>query len=114
MAKKELRIYFNLENENEKMLYEHLMKRTSASGYLKDIALDYLENKNTISTGVSVDIVEQLKNINNTLSNLSFVSSNQGVADEVLAINKKEDVISDIDMDSINVDNIDFSDISFD
>lgn len=114
MAKKELRIYFNLENENEKMLYEHLMKRTSASGYLKDIALDYLENKNTISTGVSADIVEQLKNINNTLSNLSFVSSNQGVANEVLAINKKEDVISDIDMDSINVDNIDFSDISFD
>ena len=114
MAKKELRIYFNLDNENEKMLYEHLMRRTSASGYLKDIALDYLENKNTISTGVSVDIVEQLKNINNTLSNLSFGSNNQGVVDEALAINKKESVISNIDMQSIDVNSIDFSDIQLD
>ena len=45
MAKKELRIYFNLDNENEKSLYEHLMKRTSASGYLKDLALDALEGR---------------------------------------------------------------------
>ena len=64
MAKKELRIYFNLDNENEKSLYEHLMKRTSASGYLKDLALDALEGR--ISKPTEIDssaIVEQLKNI---------------------------------------------------
>ena len=110
MAKKELRIYFNLDNENEKMLYEHLMKRTSASGYLKDIALDYLESRNNY---VGVDIAEQLKNINTTLSNISLNSINQ-VSSQVSSDATENDSITNIDMDSINVDNIDFSDISFD
>lgn len=114
MAKKELRIYFNLENENEKMLYEHLMKRTSASGYLKDIALDYLESKSSSVNNATIDIVEQLKNINNTLLNMSFNNANQDVLGETFATNEKEDTISNIDMQSIDVNRIDFSDIQLD
>lgn len=111
MAKKELRIYFNLDNENEKMLYEHLMKRTSASGYLKDIALDFLENRN--NTGGSIEIVEQLKNINNTLSKISLSNINQAT-NETFVNTKKDDTISNVDMTSIDINNIDFSDIKLD
>ena len=113
MAKKELRIYFNLDNENEKSLYEHLMKRTSASGYLKDLALDALEGR--ISKPTEIDssaIVEQLKNINNTLSNLSLSIPQNSTKKS--KSNDDNSVINEVDMGSINLDGIDFSDIKLD
>lgn len=108
-AKKELRVYFNLDNESDRELYEHLMKRTSASGYLKDIALDYLDN----ARGRNTAIVEQLKNINDTLSNISFNNIGQGL-DKSPTDNKDSHEITNIDMASIDVNNIDFSDIKLD
>ena len=108
---KELRIYFNLDNENEKSLYEHLMKRTSASGYLKDLALDALEGR--ISKPTEIDssaIVEQLKNINNTLSNLSLSIPQNSTTQS--KSNDDNSVINEVDMGSINLDGIDFSDIN--
>lgn len=107
MAKKELRIYFNLDNENEKELYEHLMKRTSASGYLKDIALDVMDGKLIRATKSNDnEIVEQLKNINNTLSNLS-ISTSSNHQEGSTSPNIKE---VNNGMDFSNMD-IDFSDI---
>lgn len=115
MAKKELRIYFNLENENEKMLYEHLMKRTSASGYLKDIALDYLENR---GFNLSGSIAEELKNINTTLSNLSVISNHQSCESKNTSENNSDASsnadVSNVDVGNIDIDSIDFSDINLD
>lgn len=114
MAKKELRIYFNLDNENEKMLYEHLMTRTSASGYLKDIALDYLESKNknhNIAEYSNIGIIEQLKNINKTLSNLSIVRSEVASTKSEESSQQSLNEISNIDINSLNIEEIDFSDI---
>ncbi len=118
MAKKEVRVYFNLENENEKRLYDHLMNRTSAGGYLKDIALDVLDGRynqsqpTNISIGENIsEVVAELKNINKTLSNLEISTTNIETATSK-EINS-ENVITEIDVNKLDVDAIDFDDIPF-
>lgn len=80
MAKKEIRVNFNLDNKNEKELYEFLLSKTSASGYLKDLALDFLHGSGRGATNAALDtplngIATALQEINSTLSNLKVVSS---------------------------------------
>ncbi len=119
MAKKEVRVYFNLENENEKRLYEHLMNRTSAGGYLKDIALDVLDGRYSQSqstTNISIgdnisEVVAELKNINKTLSNLEISTTSIETATSKEFNN--ENVITEIDVNKLDVDAIDFDDIPF-
>lgn len=111
MAKKEIRVNFNLDNENEKELYEFLLSKTSASGYLKDLALDYLNgtgralstSTNTVDNALN-NIVDTLKDINFTLSNLKVVSSSPEAheTDDTKVINSdnvKELVIEADDID---------------
>ena len=118
MAKKELRGYFNLENENERKLYEHLMNRTSASGYLKDIALDALDrilkepqpSNTSIADNIS-EVVAELKNINKTLSNLEI--STTSIEAAASTGSQDENIITEIDMNAIDLNNINFDDIPF-
>lgn len=106
MAKKEIRINFNLENELEKELYEFLLSKTSASGYLKDLALEFLHNTGrAAATGARAqsdqvdnalnNIVDTLKDINSTLSNIKVVSTDT-----------KETAVTTDDERVINSDNV--------
>ena len=106
MAKKEIRINFNLENELEKELYEFLLSKTSASGYLKDLALEFLHNTGrAVATGARAqsdqvdnavnNIVDTLKDINSTLSNIKVVSTDT-----------KETAVTTDDERVINSDNV--------
>lgn len=105
MAKKEIRVNFNLDNENEKELYEFLLSKTSASGYLKDLALDFLHSSGRGTTNAALDrplndIATALQEINSTLSNLKVVSSITATTeDEVDSNNIKELDIEADDLD---------------
>lgn len=108
MAKKEIRINFNLDNENEKELYEFLLSKTSASGYLKDLALDFLHNTGRATAAATPvtcidntlnNIADALKDINSTLSNIKVVSSTTTTEDTVDSDNIKELVIEADDLD---------------
>lgn len=107
MAKKEIRVNFNLDNENEKELYEFLLSKTSASGYLKDLALDFLNGTGRAAAATPVtcidntlnNIADALKDINSTLSNIKVVSSTTTTEDTVDSDNIKELVIEADDLD---------------
>lgn len=118
MAKKEIRVNFNLDNENEKELYEFLLSKTSASGYLKDLALDFLHSTGrAAATGARAqsdqvdnalnNIVDTLKDINFTLSNIKVVSTN---TTETAITTEDERVIDSANVKELDIeaDDLDF------
>lgn len=109
MERKELRLVLNLENSNEKLVYDHLKSKKSYPGYLVDLVLkdlkdpmrDLIDNNNMLiahliqaiqehkevnsaSNTVTLELINELKNIKNEPTTIGSKLEDEILIDDLI------------------------------
>ena len=106
VTKKEIRVPFYLDNENDKELFEELKAQKQPGRVIKEKLqeLKELKNKNTISTDISLEALKLIDKLTDKIDNLNIGVVQLATTEEPKEEIKEIELNGEVNAEDIDID----------